>query len=648
MKHRLPYAAAVIITLAAFLLRVPGLAAVPPGLFYDEAVNGLDILRILHGQQFPIFFEANAGREPLFIYAQSLAVLLLGDRIFSLRIVAAFAGVLTVPILFRLGAAFSAERKRSIGIALLTAAGLATCYWHLNWSRIGLRIILLPLFAALTLYLFWRARTGGRTRDWIAAGAFLGLSQYTYLAARFLPVVYLLFFVTELLDRPGRLWLWLRPRALLFLVALVIYAPLGLYFLSEPGAFIGRAQDVALNVSTDLASNLGRVAGMFFVRGDLEWRHNLAGRPALDWITVFPFLAGVVVALIRVRKPAVRLVWIWLLVMLLPSILSAGAPDFARAIGALPAVYILIAWGWNALLEVVGRLVPRVRSLALPAALGLALIGSGLITAQDYFGRWANAPQTLKDFESGMTDLADWLNRTPGPVYIPLELYAHPTVQFLTAPRFQIASFSRADATLVQAGGQVVAPDLKNTSGAFVLLGAGQAVLLNPTALPSVISNATVPARGGSVAAVGPVTGDAFGVLQPVQMVSMPARFENHLTLLGYNLKRVASRLDVTLYWQSEALQRHEARVFVHLLDDSGAVIAQADDPLTGGVSPLDWPLNQVMPDRHVLDLKDGVGTVHPRLEIGLIGLFDTDRINVALGDNSTDDHVIIGPVDLP
>ncbi|MGB1253205.1 MAG: hypothetical protein ACPG8W_21510, partial [Candidatus Promineifilaceae bacterium] len=56
---------------AAF--RFWGLGTLPPGLYSDEAFNGLDALSILNGQH-ALFFEANNGREPFYIYLTSFAV----------------------------------------------------------------------------------------------------------------------------------------------------------------------------------------------------------------------------------------------------------------------------------------------------------------------------------------------------------------------------------------------------------------------------------------------------------------------------------------------------------------------------------------------------------------------------------------------
>jgi len=59
----------------AGILRFWQLGDVPPGLYRDEAANGLDALDVIEGRrdgQSPFYFSANNGREPLYIYLTTL------------------------------------------------------------------------------------------------------------------------------------------------------------------------------------------------------------------------------------------------------------------------------------------------------------------------------------------------------------------------------------------------------------------------------------------------------------------------------------------------------------------------------------------------------------------------------------------------
>ena len=86
--------------LVALLLRLVQLDSLPPGLYYDEAFNGVDARNVVEGLSRPLYFYANNGREPLFIYWQALWVALLGPTAYALRLAAALAGIVTIAVTF--------------------------------------------------------------------------------------------------------------------------------------------------------------------------------------------------------------------------------------------------------------------------------------------------------------------------------------------------------------------------------------------------------------------------------------------------------------------------------------------------------------------------------------------------------------------
>ena len=93
-RRRFLFLAMVIVLLAAGL-RLSGLAAIPPGLHYDEAANAQFVQDIAFGGFRPLFIEAYTGKEVLWFYAAAGLVRLVGqgagDGIFVLRLVSALA-----------------------------------------------------------------------------------------------------------------------------------------------------------------------------------------------------------------------------------------------------------------------------------------------------------------------------------------------------------------------------------------------------------------------------------------------------------------------------------------------------------------------------------------------------------------------------
>ena len=96
--------------LLAGVLRLQQLAQLPPGVFVDEGANGLDALKVLQGHH-ALFFPENLGREGLIMYADALAIALLGRTVLAVRLPAALASVGTVLAVFWLGQVLFAERR---------------------------------------------------------------------------------------------------------------------------------------------------------------------------------------------------------------------------------------------------------------------------------------------------------------------------------------------------------------------------------------------------------------------------------------------------------------------------------------------------------------------------------------------------------
>ncbi|MCA9970289.1 MAG: glycosyltransferase family 39 protein, partial [Anaerolineales bacterium] len=136
-----------LVLVVAGVYRFYRLGSWPPGLYRDEAYNGLDALRVLDGQH-ALFFPANNGREPGYIYATAAAVAVFGRTALAVRLAAAVAGTLTTLATYGLAAEWFGRR-----VGLLAAALWAVTLWPVHLSRIGLRPILLAPLLALAFWL---------------------------------------------------------------------------------------------------------------------------------------------------------------------------------------------------------------------------------------------------------------------------------------------------------------------------------------------------------------------------------------------------------------------------------------------------------------------------------------------------------------
>jgi 4-amino-4-deoxy-L-arabinose transferase-like glycosyltransferase len=189
-----------LILLVALFLRVYQLDRFPRGPFSDEAAAFLLASEVANGRSWPIFITSYTGHEVLFYYLASPVMHLLGSTVIALRLTSALTGAATVLVTYLLARELFDDEPaiESHWLGLLTAALLATSFWHISVSRYGYRAITLPLMQSLMLLALWR---GLRLSNWrwvAAAGLFCGLVAYTYLSSRSVPVALAVLFVLEI------------------------------------------------------------------------------------------------------------------------------------------------------------------------------------------------------------------------------------------------------------------------------------------------------------------------------------------------------------------------------------------------------------------------------------------------------------------
>jgi len=601
------------VLLAGAAFRLVAIDRLPPGLSHDEAYIGVTALEVwLQGRR-EVFFEIYNGIEPLIVYWQALYLRLFGITPVAMRLVSVTSGLLIIPLTYaltnRLLAFDLGPRMARVG-ALLAALGISLSFWAVFISRLALRAVTLPLLILPAFYCLWLGLTdnhsvsGRRLIYFVLGGVWLGAGMYTYLSSRFLPFIPLLFFIYWALRGQVRREHWLGM-ALFFAFWGLVFAPLGLYYLNHPEVF-GRRAGQVLNIPLALAGDPRpllddtlHTLGMFSVVGAKTSRYGLAGRPLFDPLGAILFFAGLVVALVRLRRPARQsapyaFLLIWWLVMLVPDFITGESPHFLRTVGALPPTYILWAVG---ILSIGTWLMPRapvaVRRLALPV-LVVYLVASGWFTVRDYFGRWASDAEAREIYGADFTEVARYLQASQdlaGPVPISAAYYRD-------WDRFRLDL-------------------LMHHSPPFVVWFDGPQTLLLPppgTGLnPPYIFPRSAPPHPYWLEFLEPeVLGDEISVyrLKSDATLDLEARLDvvidgsetaspsGTLQLLGYQLEGDAQAgevLRLLLHWQplQDVPGDPDYAFFAHLRDQQGYTWAQVD---ANGYAVVDWqPQVQVL-----------------------------------------------------
>jgi hypothetical protein len=372
-------------------------------------------------------------------------VALLGSTPVAVRSASALFGTLGVPAAYFWGRVVFG---RSAGL-LIAALSLAS-YWYLHESRLGMRPIALPLFLALASGLTWLAARQARSWAWPLAGLALGLSLYAYLPARRFPLVIV---GQALLGLAGRRVVGLKAiqgllgLGSLLLTATLVAVPLLLYFRASPEDATARSGVVSIlasesgqaNAVGSLLGSLGLNLGMFVIRGDDTIRHNLPERPVFDPLVAPFFLLGIVYTLRR-RRPEHLALWLWLLVMLLPGLLSDSAPHFLRSIGLLPALFALPALGLLASASWVAERLPIGRPATIAAWISALVVTSSLAIAwRDYFLVLPRLPELGYYFDAERAALARVAGDPPPGTRLDLPTpgWSYATIRFLRSHSFE-------------------------------------------------------------------------------------------------------------------------------------------------------------------------------------------------------------------
>jgi hypothetical protein len=328
--------------------------------------------------------------------------------------VSATFGVIFVAAMYAVSRAIF---PRSDLIAIVSAFIAATLYWAINFSRIGIETNGMPMLLALSAAALAHAFRKMQWRWVIGAGFLIGATVYTYLASRLWPLAVLVWFVYLLIFHRAVIRANFSKWVVMGAVVIATLLPLGLFFLANPVALSGRSGTV-FTPETFLV-NLGRTAGMFFFAGDMDPRDNLPGRPALDFVLALFFSIGLLLSVIRVRQPLYAFLIFWFVIMSLPSALTEFAPNFRRAIGAMPATILFCALGVDWLRQTVtarfaspSPAASRSRTAMVVLVIGLLAL-SAFWSIRAYFVEWASGTGLFYSFDSGLYQLARELAKSP-------------------------------------------------------------------------------------------------------------------------------------------------------------------------------------------------------------------------------------------
>jgi 4-amino-4-deoxy-L-arabinose transferase-like glycosyltransferase len=440
ISFKLYIALAALVVFGALFLRTYKLGDLPPGVYPDEAVNGIDAIMANASHHWQWFYDNNNGREGLFMNLIALGFSLFGISVFTLKMWSAFFGTLTVLGMTLLGEELLGSRRAGLIAGFLTA----TSFWAINFSRIGFRAIMLPFVLVFTIFFLIRGIQKKKIIDYVIAGMFFGLGLHTYIAFRIAPLILVVLLAAFVISR-RKFFQTHWKEILAFIAATIIVAlPMLVDFAAHPDHFSGRTNQVSVfnpeinkgNLPLTLGKTFGLSLAKYNFFGDQNWRHNLPPWPEIfPTISIF-FLAGLFYFIWeffwllweRIKKGRrddrfilVSLLLAWFFAMLLPEAISEeGLPHALRSIGTMPVALLLVTFSIEAVFKQAEQAKWQKCKEATWTFLIVLIAGTGIWTTRMYFVDWAKNTDVHGAFEERYLNMARYINSLPAelPKYV--------------------------------------------------------------------------------------------------------------------------------------------------------------------------------------------------------------------------------------
>lgn len=336
--------------LLALVVRVWNIGSAIPA-FVDE-INFLQIVNDFDNKpDIDLLRPINtiAAFPRLYPYLQWWTNELMGRGLDGLRVVSAFFGALTVPVLYMLGRELFDRRT-----ALIAALFLVVFPPHLQFSRLGMNNVADPVFGMVAFVLLLRGLKYGGRLHFALAGVCLGLTQYFYEGGRFVfPAVTLIWLMYAAWRSPIRPS---RNNLFIFLASTVITAaPVYYTLISHRIPLAARAQDVGLKGDYwSSISGVGQLIADTMKRFEFYLSKLFVEPEKILYYSIEPYIHFLFVPLIALGaayvtwhwyKRGMPLVILWLVTPTAAIVLLLAEVMSSRIILLTPALCLLAAAG---------------------------------------------------------------------------------------------------------------------------------------------------------------------------------------------------------------------------------------------------------------------------------------------------------------
>lgn len=398
LRSLLPLA---LIVLIGSLLRIYKINLIPYRFDADEAIYGLEAIKVLKGVH-PISAWSNTtwrglghlNYSPVYTYILTTYFLFLGTGLVALKLLPITAGIFSIVLTYLIAANLFHKRLGIIAAFFLAVSPLA-----INYSRCGLLLISTQTVGLLIIYLLLRAIRLRDRRSYFLLGVIVSFAGYMYspikqviLLTGFLILLYVIFQKGFLIRHAGGIVLLGGG---ILLVALLFNLPVFDLIYPQIATYESvwhRTQSHLYTPQPDyqraiplIWENFQKLITTLFQKPHFNYdpwpRGNLFLNPALAVLS----LVGIIISLSKISESRYRLLLFFLGLFVLPNLLSRPPLMTRRLLYFMPFLYIAAALPLYHLGRQAARLAPNWGRRFFTPVLILFFVLVGLFNSHIYF-----------------------------------------------------------------------------------------------------------------------------------------------------------------------------------------------------------------------------------------------------------------------
>ena len=362
------------ILLISASLRLIELSTIPSGFSWDEAAIGYNGYGILTSrrdewlERLPISFRSFGDyKAPVAIYLNTISSAIFGLSVWSTRFPMAMAGIVTTLMSYLLGTVIFKSKRIGLVSALMTAVSP----WNIHFSRIAFDSGIAVAFSAVGFWLFFkglRQDSWKKLLYWLVSGSFFVVSIYAYHSTKmFIPlalVVLAIWFRSHLISN------W-KITTISIIASIVMLLPLAnemmfgnaaeRFFMTSTFTQASESEHPIQLIGSQFLSHFSP-SFLLFGGGDDNYRHANGVFGVLSYLEVIGIILGLLFlmhstfvmlkttdrsknGIFTDHNRRIVLIWTLVLLALVPSAVSEGAPSSNRAHGVVPFIQIIASVG---------------------------------------------------------------------------------------------------------------------------------------------------------------------------------------------------------------------------------------------------------------------------------------------------------------